>query len=245
MAEKTNRKEHTSFVMYKEWARHFDILKDDEIGKLMRAVFAYVIDGEETEFEDRTMLVIFAMMKECFSRDEERWLQRCEKNRESVKKRWEKNTNVNNGKKTNTKNTEYESVSVNGSVNDSVYESESVNESEKDNVSENKDDFSQVRITENELDILYGLADRLTIEKYLSNIRDWQTKNRRFNSKPYTSIRKWLDEDGVIKEPVRKVGGGFGDFYTGSTNDPDGSISTAAYEAYAASIDFSTLPTTY
>ena len=47
------------------------------------------------------------------------------------------------------------------------------------------------------MDILVGLADGLIIENYISKIREWQVRNKKLNTQPYASIRKWLDEDGV------------------------------------------------
>ncbi|MBR6337424.1 MAG: hypothetical protein IKR76_06795, partial [Ruminococcus sp.] len=44
--------ESKSFVMYKEWERHFDMLEDEEVGRLMRAVFAFVAREEEPEDDE-------------------------------------------------------------------------------------------------------------------------------------------------------------------------------------------------
>lgn len=87
--------------------------------------------------------------------------------------------------------------------------------------------FTQVCLSEEERLALEGLSDRLTVERYISKIIDWQVKNQKLNTKPYVSIKKWIDEDKV--RPAPKIG--------------TGGISTEEYDAFARSIDFDKLST--
>ena len=64
---------HKSFVMYKEWTAHISLLTNEETGRLMKAVFHFVETGEATPLGDRAMEIIFNMMRECITRDSEKW----------------------------------------------------------------------------------------------------------------------------------------------------------------------------
>ena len=71
MKDKNN--ERKSFVMYCEWGSSFEEFTDEELGQLIRAVYAFVTKGEETTLGDRSLRIIFNTMKECFIRDGEKW----------------------------------------------------------------------------------------------------------------------------------------------------------------------------
>ena len=83
---------------------------------------------------------------------------------------------------------------ANANVNESVNENVNVTDNEHEN---DTTDYTTVSLSQNEMDILVGLADGLIIENYISKIREWQVRNKKLNTQPYASIRKWLDEDGV------------------------------------------------
>ncbi|MBO6140631.1 MAG: hypothetical protein J6O40_02460, partial [Ruminococcus sp.] len=103
---------------------------------------------------------------------------------------------------------------------------ENENEKDTEKETEKEEDFTKVYLSKKELSDLVGLADRLTIDSYICKIKDWQMKNRKLNTKPYISIKKWLSEDGAVRE------------YKYS-RDPV----IEEFERYADSIDFSTLST--
>lgn len=84
--------------------------------------------------------------------------------------------------------------------------------------------FTQVCLSEEERLALERLSDRLTVERYISKIIDWQVKNKKLNTKPYVSIKKWIEEDGAKA-----------DSHTG----PD----TKEFDEFADSVDFSRLST--
>ncbi len=73
MKEKNFMKENKSFIMYKDWEGHFDMLTDEELGQLMRAVYRFVSTGEGTQFDDRALNMTFKMMTDCMLRDGEKW----------------------------------------------------------------------------------------------------------------------------------------------------------------------------
>ena len=69
----------------------------------------------------------------------------------------------------------------------------------------NSPDFEKVDLTDAEREHLIRLSDRLTVDRYIENIRKWQVKNRRLNSKPFVSIRRWIEEDGADRKPAEPV----------------------------------------
>ena len=65
-----------SFVCYAEWLQYFDMLKTDaERAEIVRAMFLYNIDGTvpDKSTHSTSFMVLFAMMKNQFDRDTEKW----------------------------------------------------------------------------------------------------------------------------------------------------------------------------
>ena len=65
-----------SFVCYTEWLQYFDMLKTDaERAEIARAMFQYNIDGTVPckGTHSTSFMVLFAMMKNQFDRDTEKW----------------------------------------------------------------------------------------------------------------------------------------------------------------------------
>ena len=176
--------EKKSFVMYYDWGQHFDMLTDEELGGLMKAVYSFLVTGEEPEFDDRLLKVIFNLMRECFVRDNDKWEEAVKKRRENgikggkakaAKAKKEKadpgnakNEEANSGIAKNDAANVAVNVNDNVNVNVNVNADENVNEKENENAyekvseKESETDYEKVALTENELDILYGLTDRLT-----------------------------------------------------------------------------------
>ena len=78
-----------SFVCYAEWLQYFDMLKTDaERAEIARAMFLYNIDGTvpDKSTHSTSFMVLFAMMKNQFDRDNEKYQNKVEKNRENAKK---------------------------------------------------------------------------------------------------------------------------------------------------------------
>ncbi len=128
-----------SFVLYYDVVKNLDFLTDRELGKLMRAVFKYEMEGIEPTFKDRLMLSSFVTIKNSLDRSREKYEKICQKNKKAVSTRWEKekemrkNTSVNECIPTDTKNTDNDSDSDSDSVSvsESVYVSDSVPDTKK------------------------------------------------------------------------------------------------------------------
>lgn len=82
-------------------------LPDDEAGKLFKSLFLYGREEIKPDFEKSPALAMaFDILSMAIDRDKERYVKRCEANRENIKKRWssdkQSNTNVCDGKQSNT-----------------------------------------------------------------------------------------------------------------------------------------------
>lgn len=76
------------FILYKSDYEAYKHLTDAEIGRLFRAVFAYQI--EETIVVDKDIEPYFRFIKARFDRDNALYQEKCEKARDSINTRWER-----------------------------------------------------------------------------------------------------------------------------------------------------------
>lgn len=99
-------KERKSFLFYYDWANIYEPLDDRRKAKLITATIRYAKDNTDTKFDDLTLKVIFNVIKDTIDRDSARYNERCLKNAENIKKRWNKNTNEYDRIQTNTNYTD-------------------------------------------------------------------------------------------------------------------------------------------
>ena len=71
-----------SFIMYDEYAQHFSLLSDTELGALMRAVFSYRLSGEVPELPDKAAMA-FSFIRLRLDDDARRYEETCKKNRQN------------------------------------------------------------------------------------------------------------------------------------------------------------------
>lgn len=70
-----------SFLLYLDYQNHFSVLSDEELGKLIRAVFAYESERTEPDFTSSPALSIsFSFIRSQLDRDREEYEKRCETN---------------------------------------------------------------------------------------------------------------------------------------------------------------------
>lgn len=95
-----------AFLIYHSF---YDVIKnisDQDAGKLLKAVFEYEIKNAEIELPPELKMA-FRFIKSQLDRDHEKYIERCEKNRDNVRKRWNTNdTNVCDRKQSNTNDTD-------------------------------------------------------------------------------------------------------------------------------------------
>ena len=79
-----------SFVLYKSFYKPIAGLTDKQLGRLFRAVFQWQITGEADQDSDDVVKMALAFFTNQFRIDNEKYLERCEKNRTNANTRWEK-----------------------------------------------------------------------------------------------------------------------------------------------------------
>lgn len=92
-----NIEEKNSFILYNSFYEPIKALKNEQLGKLLRAIFNYTINGEITQ--DSDILVAFMFIKNQLDMDNKKWVEEKVKRSEAGKKgmasRWNnKNNNV-------------------------------------------------------------------------------------------------------------------------------------------------------
>ena len=76
------------FCAYYSYADFLEELTDEEAGRLLRAVFLYAKDGEVSELPPLERMAYRAICSQ-IDRDNKRYEEICEKNRENIRKRYE------------------------------------------------------------------------------------------------------------------------------------------------------------
>ncbi len=81
-----------SFVLYYDLDEVFAELEDEEAGQLIKAVFAFEVRGEVTDFDDRMMRTSYKRITESLLRNREKYDKMCEERRKAAHIKWEKAT---------------------------------------------------------------------------------------------------------------------------------------------------------
>lgn len=71
--------------MYLDYEEQFNLLTDEQIGQLMRAIYQYEKTREIPQL-DGMLKMAFSFIKTQLDRDREKYQTKCEKNRENAKK---------------------------------------------------------------------------------------------------------------------------------------------------------------
>ena len=78
-----------SFVLYYDLDEVFAELEDEEAGQLIKAVFAFEVRGEVTDFDDRMMRTSYKRIIDNLARNKVKYENTCRKKSESARKRFE------------------------------------------------------------------------------------------------------------------------------------------------------------
>ena len=193
----------TNFILYKDFKQTLDILNDDQAGKLFKAVFEYVEDRTEPNFDyDGMLKVAFTILKTQLERDLVKYKQRVKRNQENGRKggrptNKEKETHSvidNPHKPTGIKNNPTKAKkadSVSGSVSDSVRDSDKKDKKEKITL-RNVTPFNNI-----ELDELFN--EFLMIRKKLKAVNSERAIQLQLNklNKFDDSIKKQMLENAI------------------------------------------------
>lgn len=214
-------------------------LPDDEAGKLFKSLFPYGKEQIKPDFDASPALAMaFDILSMAIDRDNEKYKNRCEKNRENIKKRWDdtgkqSNTSVYDGKQSNTIYTDKDKDRDKGMH----------KEKERDNIcsictepEESAPNLSGILLILNDKTFYDVPSDKIAlwkeaypavdVEQQLKRIRTWLDSNptrRKTRRGIVRFINSWLareqDEGGVYKKGGGEAGteskswGSAADFY--------------------------------
>lgn len=82
-----------SFILYLDQYEPIKNLTAEQKGKLLDVLFLYNLDENPT-IEDPIIKLVFGFFKTTFDRDTDKYLKRCDKNRENVRKRWNRKDTI-------------------------------------------------------------------------------------------------------------------------------------------------------
>ena len=79
-----------SFVLYHDFRNCFSLLTDEELGRLIRAIFDYETERILPENLPENLQFAFYSIRYVLDRDREKYEKVCNRNKENAKIRWEK-----------------------------------------------------------------------------------------------------------------------------------------------------------
>ena len=81
------KKQKKSFVLFADCMPAIFALSDEQAGKLFKLIFLYANDMDLPQIEDNGIKAMFEMLRTLIDRENEKWEERCRKNRENSHKR--------------------------------------------------------------------------------------------------------------------------------------------------------------
>lgn len=126
-----------SFILYTSYYAIIEGLTDEQLGKLMRAIFIYARDGEVINLEP-TLRMAFAFIKDDMERNQAKYNEKREKLRANAQKRWQKkqlDANAEEPQQKYTKACKSMQLDANAEIalhNDNVYDNEYVDDNVND-----------------------------------------------------------------------------------------------------------------
>ena len=125
-----------SFILYTSYYALIEGLTDEQLGQLTRAIFLYARDGKIIKL-DPVVRMAFVFIKDNIERNADKYQKKCERNRENIRKRWEKKHSEDTTERSDT--TVYDRIPSNTTV----YEENSRIPYDNDNDNDNDNDVSK------------------------------------------------------------------------------------------------------
>ena len=114
-----------TFIFYDIDLVSIQYLTDEQAGKLIKAISYSRIQGKEPDFSDDAALkILFYQISEHITMNEEKYKEKCKKNSESAKKRWEKEKS---------KTTEKQCDCIGSNTNECLYDTDTETDTYTDN----------------------------------------------------------------------------------------------------------------
>ena len=164
-----------SFVFYESYLKGIESLSKKSQLNLFLAVTRYALRDEDPTGLTQAERGVFELIKPTIDANAKRRANAVKGGRPKNKKP----TDIFFGDKIKPNENETENKNDNGNVNDK--------ETEKD--------FSKVVLSDEEIAALVEMSDKLSVENYINSLRNWQISNRKLISKPYVTIKRFIEED--------------------------------------------------
>ena len=142
-----------SFILYTSYYAIIEGLTDEQLGQLTRALFIYARDGKAIKLEP-VVRMAFSLIKDNIDRNADKYQKKCERNRENIRKRWEKKQAEDTNERSD-KNV-YERIPSNTNVYEEKSRIPYDNDNEYDNDNDNEYDVSKE--TDNNIPSKEGLS---------------------------------------------------------------------------------------
>ncbi len=194
-----------SFLIYLDYQQQFELLTDEQAGKLIKAIIKYEKTGETLELDGMTKMA-FSFIKTQLDRDREKYQARCEKNRENAKKGGRPKKQKVNEKLNGFKENQMEAKKPD---NDNEEDKEDENDNEEDvKKKKTKKKFQKPTVEEIQkycLEKNYKIDAQYFYDYYESNgwkvgknaMKDWQATIRTWqkrNKSEQSVAEEWLNE---------------------------------------------------
>ena len=130
---------NTGIIIQHKYKEHFNLLTDEELGKLMRGILEYEINGTIPDFEGMLKMA-FSFIKTDLDNNNKKYVERCKKMKENADKRWQ-NENANAENKMQLHNEKCNCINEN--ANDANINL-NLNKNKKENISEHTSSVQDV-----------------------------------------------------------------------------------------------------
>ena len=214
-------------TLFLDRQKEFNMLSDEQAGKLIKGIFEYGATGEELASDDLTVNILFSVIKAQLDEVANKYDEKCRKNREIAtnrerKKRDSKSTNVD--ERAADDDSEHERSPESTNVHERASETTNVNERDisstkstntntntKTNTKTNINadaliygTFHNVTLTQEEHESLIKDYGKKTTEDYIERVDNYCERTGRTYPNCYLTIRDWMKKDGVNKSDVSK-----------------------------------------
>ena len=177
-----------SFILYLEHKNVFDILTDEEAGKLIKAIFEYEEKDELPNLE-KSLQLAFIPIRNSLDRNQEKYEEKCQKNRENGLKggRPRKNQTVN-------KKTEWFSEKPKKADNDNDHDNdhEYDNDINKKNICKKMHFAEFVSMTNEEYEKLVNTYGKEIADQCIVVLDNYKGANGKKYKSDYRAILNWV-----------------------------------------------------
>jgi hypothetical protein len=180
-------KESKSFILHKDSLDILNELTDEQAGQLFKAIWLYQ-NGEQIELSP-LLRIAFTPFKNQFGRDVAAYQERCQKNSDNAKKRWEKNATV--------------CDRIGAVAKDAYSDSDSKKDSKSKNKKDSKSNIDAFAPNDASLHCVNSVYPNCDVNSLVDNFKD-QARNR---AKPFKDLqsgfRNYVNKGWV--KPVSKT----------------------------------------